>query len=286
MRKMTYYIMGRDMSSTDDRLFQEMVMPAYNPIFLSHGAPTLLTGSSQAKAFLSGFKDVIGEVLSLLVISAHWESDILQITHSDRPETIHDFRGFGPELEKFEWPVPGHKALAETVRDLFMDNGIKVDLNETRGLDHGVWVPMALVWPEAEIPTVQLSLPARTSSPDRLARVGEALAKLGNSGTLVVFSGSLTHSLRDALSAREDDPQAGFALDFAEPVRRAISKGDLDTILNWRSLPQADHNHPTPEHFHPLIMAAAMGGGPGTQLHESWTHSALAMDVWGWPLAA
>lgn len=254
-------------------------------LFLSHGAPSLLTGRSQARAFLEGFGPHLTGARALGVVSAHWESDPIRITASDRPETIHDFRGFGAELERFIWPVSGAPELAAEIAGALADEGIRAELDTGRGLDHGVWVPLALALPAPDAPVVQISLPARTAPDTATVDLGAALGRIAaHLDVQLVFSGAATHSLRDALPAPEEAPVTAFAESFNTWVAEQISAGALTELMQWRSAPEALRNHPTPEHLRPLLAAmAAAGGAAGRRLHASWTHAALAMDIWAFP---
>ena len=253
-------------------------------LFLSHGAPSLLTGRSPARDFLMELGQTADAPSAYVVVSAHWESDPIAVTASARPETVHDFRGFGETLQRYVWPAPGDPALAGEIIARLQDAGLKAAPDPRRGLDHGVWVPLALVEPAASIPVLQVSLPGRFSTDEDSWRLGRALAPLAEEAIQLVFSGSLTHSLRDALAAAEDAPPAPFATAFADWARRVMGAGDWRELMNWRSAPHAARNHPSPEHFRPLLAAAGAATAPGAALHQSYTHAALAMDVWSIPV--
>lgn len=258
-------------------------MTARNPIFLSHGAPSLLIDKSSANAFLRGWGPTLGQPRAWVVVSAHWESSPIRVTASARPETIHDFRGFGPALDAFQYNAKGDPALAERIVRMIGSAGLAAVADPHRGLDHGVWVPLALIDPHPAAPVIQVSLPGRQASEDDTEILGRALAPLAQDGIQLIFSGSMTHSLRDALHAAEDETPMPFAEDFAAWARSAFRAGDAAMIRHWRAAPQAQRNHPTLEHFLPLIAAMSASGGPGEPLHQSWSHGALAMDVWNFP---
>lgn len=247
------------------------------PLFISHGAPDVLIKDTPAHRAMR----MLGErpvPRAYLVISAHWQSGDLQITASNTPETIHDFRGFGAELERFQYPAPGSAKLAGDIVSHLQGQGLSARLNTRRGLDHGSWIPMALVRPQADIPVLQLSLP-RVNDVDSVA-LGRALAPLVEQDISIIGSGALTHSLADSLPCPETAPAADFALQFRDAILPALETGDVDAALDWRSAPHARRNHPTPEHYRPLLMTMAAGGRPGLCLHASWSRSALAMDIW------
>ncbi|MEE2565924.1 DODA-type extradiol aromatic ring-opening family dioxygenase [Hyphobacterium marinum] len=265
---------------------ESSIMTVRNPLFLSHGAPSLLTGRSQARAFLTKFGSRMAEPASWIVVSAHWESGPVKVTASSRPSTIHDFAGFGEVLARYQYTANGSPELAVHIAARLKAVGISAETDANRGLDHGVWVPLALLRPQPQAPVIQVSLPPRQSQDHASAELGAALAPLAREGHQLVFSGSLTHSLRDALGAPEDAPPLAEAESFAEWARPKLVAGDLSAILDWRSAPHAARNHPTPEHFRPLIAALAASGGGGEALHAGWTHGALAMDVWRFPALA
>ncbi|MBO6796286.1 class III extradiol ring-cleavage dioxygenase [Maricaulis sp.] len=247
------------------------------PLFISHGAPDVLIKDTPAHRAMQ----MLGErptPRAYVVISAHWQSGDLQITASDTPDTIHDFRGFGEKLERFQYPVAGSAEIAGHIATLLNRQGLPVRLNQRRGLDHGSWVPMALVRPQADAPVLQLSLPRQNDSDSVV--LGRALTALIDRDIQIIGSGALTHSLADSLPLAETAPVANFAEEFREAVLPALETGDIDAALAWRSVPHAQRNHPTPEHYRPLLVAMAAGGRPGQCLHTSWSRSALAMDIW------
>lgn len=246
------------------------------PLFVSHGAPSVLTGASAAREFLAGHGAGLATPRAYLVVSAHWESDPIRVTASPRPDTVQDFRGFGDYLARFQYPARGDAGLAKRVAAHLSAAGLESVMDPARGLDHGVWTPMALLKPEPDAPVLQISLPARASADDASLALGRALAPLAGDHYQLIFSGAPTHSLRDAIGAAEDAPRAAFAVRFnAWLAERLARNSSLDA---WRSAPDAARNHPTPEHLRPLIAAAQTGRAE--RLHHSWTHGALAMDVW------
>lgn len=238
-------------------------------LFLSHGSPMLALTPTPAHAFLRN----LGERLqpkAILVVSAHWISQRPMISTSPHPETIHDFGGFPAALYQCRYPAPGDAALAmRLAREL---NAIPTE----RGLDHGAWVPLSLMFPEADVPVVSLSLPVEASNADLVA-LGEKLARLREEDVLVVGSGSLTHNLMalDVLEA----PVPSWVNAFGDWVHARLMQGDRDALLAWEAAPGAAENHPTPEHFQPLLVAMG-AGGRAERLHHSVEHGVLAMDAY------
>ncbi|MEA1942309.1 MAG: class III extradiol ring-cleavage dioxygenase [Pseudomonadota bacterium] len=247
------------------------------PLFISHGAPDVLTTPSPAHAALRALGLAAG-TRAVAVISAHWEAEPVRVQSGATPETIHDFRGFGPGLERALYAAPGSPSLAARTLALLREAGIEADADRKRGRDHGAWIPLALMRPEADIPLFQISLPR---SDARAIALGRALAPLARDGVQIIGSGSLTHSLRAALGAPEAAPPHPGAKAFRDWIAPKIATGDAEALTGWPDAPQAGFNHPTPEHFRPLLTAMAAGnGGRAELLHQSWSRGALAMDIW------
>ncbi|WP_447927680.1 MULTISPECIES: DODA-type extradiol aromatic ring-opening family dioxygenase [unclassified Vreelandella] len=238
-------------------------------LFISHGSPMLALNTTPAHRFLRG----LGQTLTpkaVIVISAHWESLKLKVSQTAWPETIHDFGGFPRELFECHYPAPGEPALAERLGTL-----LGADVVE-RGFDHGAWVPLSLMFPNADVPVVSMSLPLRWSS-EELKALGEKLAPLREEGVLIVGSGSLTHNLYETMPLGSAMPP--WVGEFAGWVSTQFEQNNRDALLNWQSAPEARRNHPTPEHFLPLLVAMG-AGGDARQLHHSVEHGVLAMDVY------
>ena len=238
-------------------------------LFISHGSPMLALNKTPAHAFLRE----LGRQLSpkaVVVVSAHWESLTLKVSASAKPETIHDFGGFPRALFECQYPAPGDPDLAGRLAGLLGAEGVE------RGLDHGAWVPLSLMFPDADVPVVSLSLPVRWSNAELVA-LGEQIAALREEGILIIGSGSLTHNLYEIMP--QESPMPAWVDEFATWVSDRLIANDREALLNWENAPQAQKNHPTPEHFQPLLVA--MGAGDGAkQLHHSVEHGVLAMDVY------
>ncbi|MGQ4880555.1 DODA-type extradiol aromatic ring-opening family dioxygenase [Billgrantia sp. LNSP4103-1] len=239
-------------------------------LFISHGSPMLALTPGPAHDFLRE----LGKTLSpkaIVVVSAHWASERLLVSTSAHPETIHDFGGFPRELFECQYPSPGEPELAlRLARKL---NAVPVE----RGLDHGAWVPLSLMFPAADIPVVSLSLPVTWSS-QALVELGEKLAALREEeGVLVVGSGSLTHNLAEMQA--QEAPMPAWVGEFADWIHEKLTANERAALLEWESAPQARRNHPTPEHFQPLLVALG-AGGEARRLHHSVEHGVLAMDVY------
>ncbi|TNH15185.1 dioxygenase [Halomonas sp. BL6] len=238
-------------------------------LFISHGSPMLALTPTPAHHFLKE----LGRTLrpkAVVVVSAHWETERLQVSRSATPTTIHDFGGFPDALFAVQYPAPGEPVLAKRLAQ-------QLGATETeRGLDHGAWVPLSLMYPDADIPVVSLSLPSRWGASELIA-LGEQLAPLRQEGILVIGSGSLTHNLYELQSQGSQVP--AWVERFAEWVHARLREDDRDALLHWQRGPDAERNHPTHEHFQPLLVAMG-AGGQATLRHHSVEHGVLAMDVY------
>jgi 4,5-DOPA dioxygenase extradiol len=249
-------------------------------LFVSHGAPTLAIQDSPARRFLQAYGQTLPEPRGILVLSAHFEAAGAVVTATPRPETIYDFWGFPQPLYEIVYTAPGSPALAGNVAQLLENAGIRVRLDTERGLDHGAWVPLSLLYPEARVPVVQLCIdPA--AGPEYHLRLGEILRPLRDEGVLLLGSGSVTHNLRELAGA--DDAAPNWVVAFSEWVAEAIAGRRVKELLAYRKIgPHAQRNHPTEEHFLPLLAAlgAAGSGEVGRRVHQSYSYGVLAMDIY------
>ena len=254
-------------------------------LFVSHGAPTFPLTDAPARHFLEGLAAGLPQrPKAILVVSAHWETQRPAVNAVAVNDTIHDFTGFPAALYAIRYPAPGSAALAARVGELLAAGDMAVDVDTARGLDHGAWVPLQLIFPAADIPVVQLSVQTRMG-PEHHLRLGELLAPLRDEGVLIVGSGSFTHDLssfRDYAHAL-DAPEPGWVTVFADWMDAALREGRTADLLDYRRLaPEAARNHPSEEHLLPLFVALGAGAGEGEvrRLHASTTHGILRMDVY------
>lgn len=250
-------------------------------IFVSHGAPTLVFEPVAARDFLRGLGHSLPVPRAILAVSAHWETAVPTVSAAEHPETIHDFYGFPPELYRLRYAAPGAPKLAERVSQLLDRAGLPVAVSADRGLDHGVWVPLMLAYPDADIPVTQLSIQS-TRGPAWHWVLGEALRPLREEGVLILASGSITHNLREFGRQALDAVPQGYAREFSEWLAATVTEGRRDDLIAYRSLaPAATRNHPSEEHLLPIFVAAGAGStGHGERLHASYTYGAFAMDVY------
>jgi 4,5-DOPA dioxygenase extradiol len=233
-----------------------MNTPASTPrapaAFVSHGAPTLALDARRG-ADLRAWSVGLPKPSAYLVVSAHWERTPLRVGTTSTRELLYDFGGFPPELYRVPYAAPGDAPLAQ---DVIGRTGAV--LEETRGWDHGVWVPLLHMAPDADVPVVQLSLPSR-SEPRALLELGRQLASLRERGVFVLASGGLVHNLR-AIDFEERTPPPTWATDFEAWARGALDAGDVDALVDYRAkAPALAMAHPTHEHFLPLLVALGAG---------------------------
>lgn len=250
-------------------------------LFLSHGAPTLAVESSPTSAFLRRLADDIPRPAAIVMISAHWETKQPMLTGALHLDTIHDFHGFPSELYALRYPTPGNPALAARIRDILQAAGIDAAIDPIRGLDHGAWNPLILLYPNADIPVIQLSVQPRQDSHWHY-HIGQLLAPLRDEAILIIASGNLTHNLHEAFRGQHTQTP-GWVSDFAEWVAARLAAGDTESLLDWQTAaPSAIRNHPTPEHFLPFFTALGAAGTPlaAHRLFHDTAYGVLAMDAY------
>ena len=258
-------------------------MTRFPTIFVSHGSPMLALQDSPARRFLQGLGQSLPRPQAIAVVSAHWETrGAPAVSLATQPETIHDFDGFPQALFDMQYPAPGAPGVAERAAALFTAAGFPVGTSANRGLDHGAWVPLKLMYPDADIPVVQISI-VHGASPAMHRQLGAALQALREEGVLVLASGSLTHNLYEFRGQPVDAPAPAWVSDFESWMREKLVANDHDALLDYRTLaPMAEKNHPTEEHLLPLYVALG-AAGPGARaelLHASVEHGVLAMDAY------
>lgn len=253
-------------------------MKTWPTLFVSHGAPTFATEPELAGAQLRALGQALGKPRAIVVVSPHWMTREVEVTATEHPQTVHDFGGFPRELYALQYPAPGAPALATHIQQLFASYGIHAHLNTQRGLDHGAWVPLLHLYPDADVPVLQVSMPFDTDVASACA-LGQALAPLAHDGVLIVGSGSLTHNLSEFRPGNlKAEP---YAQAFSDWVREAVVAGDIQRLLQTFTLaPHAARAHPTTEHFLPLLVAAGAASTPAvsTVLDGGIRHGVLAME--------
>jgi 4,5-DOPA dioxygenase extradiol len=250
-------------------------------IFVSHGAPTLPLEDIPARKFLKELGIQFNKVKAVLCISAHWATPTPTVNMVERPETIHDFYGFPEELYQVEYPASGEPQLAEQVAKLIQAADIPCNIDDKRGLDHGAWVPLILMYSNADIPVVQLSIQNHLD-PSLHLKIGRALNSLRNENVLILGSGGAVHPLgyADFRFGGETDK---WAIEFDNWLTDAVTHGDEHLITKYRQLaPYPERAHPYPDHYMPLVVAlgAAGKGAKGRVIHHSWYAGDLGMAAY------
>jgi 4,5-DOPA dioxygenase extradiol len=227
-------------------------------LFLGHGSPI---NGIEENEFVAGFRDIgrkIPKPKAVLCVSAHWETRGTRVTAMEKPKTIHDFFGFPKELYEVQYPAPGSPDLAKEITGIVTK--IKVGLDYEWGLDHGCWVVLKHIFPDAEVPVVQMSLDY--SKPAQFHyELAKQLASLRKKGVLIVGSGNMVHNLGMIAWDNLDTPGFGYdwALEASERMKKFILKNDHQQLINYRSQGRTfDLAIPTPEHYLPLLYALAL----------------------------
>ncbi|MBX2854262.1 MAG: dioxygenase [Rhodobacteraceae bacterium] len=264
--------------------------PSSQPsLFVSHGSPTLVLDNTPARDFLKAWGSDAPRPKAILVISAHWETEQPTVSMAQQPETIHDFgRGFPQALFDMQYPAPGAPDLADRVYALLNDADLAPDRAPSRGLDHGAWVPLSLMFPEADLPVTQLSVNTE-KGPAHHHAVGAALRPLRNEGVMILASGAMTHDLQSFFAGGYplDAPAPDWVTSFGDWAADRIASGDDDALMDYRAqAPHGARNHPTEEHLLPLFVALGAGDGAGRRIHRSHAFGILQMDAYQFDGAA
>ncbi len=257
-------------------------MAPFPALFVSHGPPTIAVLDCPVRRFLEAYGAELGRPKAVLVVSAHWETSEPRVSATPEPGTIHDFYGFPEALYRIAYAAPGAPALAERTAGLLAAAGVTVEADGERGLDHGAWTPLMLLYPEADVPVAQLSIQTPLG-PRHHHRLGEALRPLRKEGVLILGSGNVTHNLSAVEFGNPDAPAPDWVAAFADWLATAVAEDRLEELLDYRRLaPFAVENHPREDHLLPLFAALGAGtpGRAGRRLHESFLHAALAMDAY------
>jgi 4,5-DOPA dioxygenase extradiol len=257
-------------------------------VFISHGAPTFALDPGVLGPALTALGATLDQARAVLVVSPHWQTTGVEVQGAAAPATIHDFGGFDPMLYTLSYPAQGHPELAARVATLLSAAGLPTRVDPVRGFDHGAWVPLRHLRPQADLPLIQVSMPRHLDAAGAVA-LGRALAPLRAQGVVIVGSGSLTHNLWEIQPPQS--PPAAYAREFAQWVGQRVLAGDLESLAGYRTrAPHAERAHPTDEHYLPLVVAAAAArpGETVALVPGGILYGVLSMDsfVWGQPAAA
>ena len=241
-------------------------MPA---LYIGHGAPPLLDDPVWSGQ-LAAWANDLPRPRAILIVSAHWESAPVSLSASGVP-LVYDFGGFDAKYYRMTYETPDATELADRIVAM-MPPGEPVHQHASRGLDHGAWVPLRIMYPEADIPVLQMSLP--THDPVGLMALGERLRPLRDEGVLIIGSGFLTHGLPFLTEWRIDASVPGWSADFDAWAGEAMARGDVDALASYKTqAPGMPFAHPTVEHYTPLFVtlgAASTPDEPGIQVIDGF----------------
>lgn len=251
-------------------------------LFVSHGSPMFALEAGETGPALTRWGQALRQrhpgLRGVVILSPHWMAHGVEVMAHAQPPTWHDFGGFPPVLYRLQYPAPGAPVLAQQVQARLAQAGIIAALNPERPLDHGAWVPLMHLLPQADVPVVQLALPVGADARAVYA-LGQALQDLRSRGVLLVGSGSMTHNLREFFGG--ECQAASYVAEFSRWVEQQVQAGAIDVLLDWQQqAPHALRAHPTDEHFLPLYFA--LGAGAGSTPHylsREVMHGMLAMDA-------
>lgn len=252
-------------------------------LFVSHGAPDVLLNSPATVACWQQIAASMPRPQAILVISAHWEARQPTVSECDAPATLHDFSGFSPALYQMHYGAPGARDLAQRVEVLLAKARFSVARHAERGLDHGAWIPLYAMYPQADIPVTQLSLLA-DADPATHFELGRALAPLRDEGVLILCSGSITHNFSWLnWRAQQSSVPLAQARHFSDWVAECVAQRNFAALLNYRDAPYGADAHPSAEHFLPLFVAlGATGDSHPVPYRLGYTYGSLAMDAYQW----
>jgi 4,5-DOPA dioxygenase extradiol len=252
-----------------------MTVKQLSSVFVSHGAPTIAVDDLPVTVFLRGLGESLGRPSAVLCVSAHWETAAPAVLGAARPSTIHDFYGFPEPLYRLQYPAPGAPDLARRVAEVLAERHIACAVEPERGLDHGAWVPLMFMYPEADVPVTQLSIQPDAGPVAHLA-LGRALVPLRKDGVLVLASGGAVHNLRYFRAGSAEVPD--WAGRFDDWLAAAVEAGDGDALVHYRDrAADGAMAHPRDEHYLPLLVAFGAGDGArGRILHRGFMDGALS----------
>lgn len=252
-------------------------------LFVPHGAPTFALHPGAAGNAIAAAASTLPLPRAIVVISAHWDTDEPTVGFADRPETIYDFYGFAQALYALRYPATGCPEAAAEVVAAIRSAGLPAHEDPTRGLDHGAWVPLRMMFPEADVPVIPLSIQSHAGV-EHAWRLGKSLAPLSGRGFLMIGSGNITHNLNDFRQVSRSPGQTpAYVRDFADWIAARLRVGDIPALLDYRrQAPQAVQAHPTDEHLLPLFVAlGAAGDAPHAErFHAGIDSHVLAMDAY------
>lgn len=256
------------------------MVPSY---FIAHGAPLLAIEENDYTKFLKQLGRQAPKPRAIVLFSAHWDSRVQQVSEVDQYSTIYDFGGFPDALYQIEYPARGNKQVSEEIKDLFTTAGISFQTDTSRGLDHGAWVVLRMIYPNADIPVISMSVNPGLS-PEEQYKIGKSLSGLREKDVMIIASGGSVHNLR-ALDWRDNGEVTPWALQFDEWLETQLKDWNKNSLFQYAELaPSAQLAVPPygSEHFIPIFyaMGAADDEQKATLLHRSYRYGSLSHSVW------
>ena len=252
-------------------------------LFVPHGAPTFALRPGAAGAAMAAAARALPLPRAIIIVSAHWDTAIPTVGFAERPETIYDFWGFPEELYSLRYPATGCREASKEVVATIKAAGLPVGEDAGQGLDHGAWIPLRLMFPDADVPVIPLSIQSR-GGPEQAYTLGRALAPLAAQGFLVIASGNLTHNLRDyQLAARSNGQTPAYVRQFTDWLAEHLQAGDISALLDYRrQAPGGAQAHPSDEHLLHLFVALGAAGdsAQADRFHAGIDDYVIAMDAY------
>jgi 4,5-DOPA dioxygenase extradiol len=253
-------------------------------LFIAHGAPLLAIENNEYTQFISQLGQDLPRPKAIVVFSAHYEAPVQRVSNVDEFQTIYDFGGFPEELYRIQYPAKGNKDVTEEVKTLFSEAGISFEVDTSRGLDHGAWVVLRMLYPNADIPVISMSVNQRLT-PQQQYQIGQSLSALREKDILIIGSGGTVHNLRAVQWGMDGKGFEQWALDFDQWLEQHLNDWDVESLFDYYSLaPNVQMAVPPygKEHFIPLFyaMGAADDVKQAKLLTRSYRYGNLSHSVW------
>ncbi|MFK2825774.1 class III extradiol ring-cleavage dioxygenase [Bacillus sp. B190/17] len=257
------------------------MMPAF---FIAHGAPLLAIEENMYTRFLNQLGKEWPSPKAVVLFSAHWESAVQKVSEVDEYKTIYDFGGFPEALYRIQYPAKGQKEITKEIEELFTKHGITYEVETSRGLDHGAWIVLKMLYPNADVPVIAMSVNPRLT-PEEQYKVGKSLAALREKDILMIGSGGTVHNLGALRMVTDDGEVDDWALEFDRWLEKHLKSWDLEALFNYNTLAPAASLAVPPygnEHFIPIFyaMGAAHNQPTAALIHRSYRYGNLSHSVW------
>jgi len=249
-------------------------------LFISHGAPDIAVKSDHpSHRFLTEMPRLFARPDAIVILSAHWCTERITISNAESYKAIYDFGGFDERLYSMHYSPKGCPELARIIFDMLEKNNWQPKLAGNAELDHGAWIPLKLMYPEAYIPVVRISIQP-DQPPENHYELGRVLAELRQQNILVIGSGAMTHNLFEMTFNQHDGGAPQWVTDFADWMKDKLETGDKAAILSYRdNAPYSRKNHPTDDHLVPLFIAMGAGNGDtARRIHTATSYGTVMMD--------